>query len=398
MRVAEASAATREDAIRQAREELGVEMYEVDRIEIVDEGSKGLFGFGARPVKVKIYVEKPAEAKADTGGKGRGPRGGRDRKEDATPREARGRRGARKSRDDRQDDGAREARPESREEDATARAGSRDGGEREAREESGGRGSRRGGRRRGGRGRGSNGAGAQEKSRERAPRGEGRSDERSERAERKSEPLPESHDEEVTEPITDEQGAAAATLLQEVIDKMGIEASVSFVRTDDGSARLDVASEDSAILIGRKGRTLGAMQYLINRMAFQSDTAENTERLVVDVEGYVDRRRETLMDIARENAERAKETGRNQRLKPMSPQERRIIHVALQDDPDVRTFSAGEALYRSVVIAPKGGAEDRGRGDRGRNNRGGNRSRRGGRGRRRERPAEVDSDPGTFGD
>jgi spoIIIJ-associated protein len=209
---------------------------------------------------------------------------------------------------------------------------------------------------------------------------------------------------EAFEPITAEQGEEAAAVLREMIAKMGIEAEVSFLHTEDGAAKLDVRSQDSAMLIGRKGRTLGAIQYLVNRMVAQGDTAENTERLMVDVEGYVDRRRESLEDLARHFAGRVKDSGRPARLKPLSPQERRIIHMTLRNDPEVRTASLGEALYRTVVISPinarpgrsqgQGGGGGRGRGSRGGRGRGG-----GGRrpdGPPRQRDAEID--PGQFGD
>jgi len=194
------------------------------------------------------------------------------------------------------------------------------------------------------------------------------------------------------EPISDAQGNEAAALLQEIIAKMDITAKVEFARGEDGSARLNVESEDGALLIGRKGRNLGALQYLINRVISRGDVAENTERIVVDVEGYVGRRRETLESIARNFAERAKQTGRNMRLKPMSPQERRIIHVTLQDDPDVRTFSLGEALYRSVVISPKNQRQDRPRYNRDRGRGRGGQRYQGNRSRRR------DYDAGALGD
>ena len=188
-----------------------------------------------------------------------------------------------------------------------------------------------------------------------------------------------------------------------MIAKMGIEAEVTFVHTEDGAAKLDVRSQDSAMLIGRKGRTLGAMQYLVNRMVAQGDTAENTERHMVDVEGYVDRRRESLEDLARHFAGRVKESGRPARLKPLSPQERRIIHMTLRNDPEVRTASLGESLYRTVVISPinarpgrpqgqGGGGGGRGRGSRGGRGRGGRRPD----GPPRQRDAELD--PGQLSD
>ena len=164
---------------------------------------------------------------------------------------------------------------------------------------------------------------------------------------------------------------------------------------DDGAARLNIASEDSALLIGRKGRNLQAMQYLINRIISRTDANDVTERLIVDIEGYVDRRKAALEELAENMAARAKSAGRDMRLKPMSPQERRIVHLALQNDEEVRTFSLGDSLFRTVVISPRdkrsgGGGGGGGSRDSRRGGRGG--ARRGGRGRGRGRnPRNEDS-------
>jgi spoIIIJ-associated protein len=208
-------------------------------------------------------------------------------------------------------------------------------------------------------------------------------------------PVAAAAEQETFAPISDEQGREAAVILQEMILKMGIVANVEFNRTEDGAARLSVSSEDGGILIGRKGNTLSAMQYLINRIISNRDANETTERIVVDVEGYLDRRRESLEELARSLADRAKATGRSMRLKPMSPQERRIVHLALQGDEEVRTFSLGDSLFRSVVIAP---AHERAEAAPARRDRPqGNFQRRGGRGGRRRiprggRPSRRDSD------
>jgi spoIIIJ-associated protein len=147
--------------------------------------------------------------------------------------------------------------------------------------------------------------------------------------------------------------AEAEALLREMIQMMNIEATVTSEVAENGSLRLKVESPDSAILIGRKGRTLQSLQYLINRIAHSGEGNEDTERIVVDVEGYIDRRRDALEDLARKLAQRVKDTGRRVRVKPMSPDERRIIHLTLEDDPEVRTYSVGEASVRSVIIGLK---------------------------------------------
>jgi spoIIIJ-associated protein len=184
----------------------------------------------------------------------------------------------------------------------------------------------------------------------------------------------------------------AAAILQEVIDRMKITATVTGEVIEDDTLLLKVVSEDSAILIGRKGRTLSALQFIINRMVAAGEAGDLPDRIVVDVEGYLDRRRESLEDMALHLADKAKQTGRNMRVKPLNPQERRIIHLKLQDDPEVRTFSLGESLYRSVIIAPKSGGTDE---ERPRRSRGG----RGGRGGRwRDNAGGPDRDNATSGD
>ncbi|MBI3117827.1 MAG: Jag N-terminal domain-containing protein [Candidatus Hydrogenedentes bacterium] len=468
MRAVEASAATREEAIQNALNELGVEMYEVDKIEVLDEGSRGFLGFGARPVRVKVLVEHlpdeprrksarpeparetreqrpPREERPPRGprpqeGRGgrpeRGERGGRpDRPRQERgprpdrPQEARPERGPRPERQDRP---GRRERPEGR--DRQEREARPDRPERQDRPEPPERRERpprperpaAAAERGPDRGRG-------ERDRE---RGRDRERPRGPRPEREQPPAPQaeqavadaeawrevdtemeeqgaeavaveagakaretSHaEEESFTAITDDQGHQAAGVLQEIITRMGIQSAVDFTRAEDGSARLNVATEDGAILIGRKGRTLGSLQYLMNRMVAGGDAAENTERLVVDVEGYVDRRRSSLEDMARNLARKAKDTQRNMRLKPMSPQERRIIHLTLQDDPDVRTFSIGESLYRSVIISPKNLRQDRERPFRGRGRGGRGRGRGDHAGRRGPGGNGHELDAGQFGD
>jgi len=443
MKKVEASAKTREEAIQNALKDLGVEMYEVDKIEVLDEGSKGLFGFGARPVKVRLVVENmPDDPRRDESAaepprqNSRGRDGGRNQNREArgeraeapAEQEGRGREGQPRGERGRREGQARSERPPREDRPRGERGGRSDRprGERanrdKAAEATNGNAAARsegaGGRGRGDRENNRNRNENQRARGERSERGRGRNERdgapAAERPPRDEELLAATTDQEmqadgitadIIEPITDAQGTEAAGLLEEIISKMGIEAKADFARCDDGSARLNVSSEDSAILIGRKGRNLGAMQYLINRMISRGDTNENTERLVVDVEGYVDRRRESLQEMARSMAERAKESQRNMRLKPLSPQERRIIHLALEGDEDIRTFSLGESLYRSVVISPKGAVQpERGRGGSrgGRGGRGGRR--RGGRDRSQESRAEggrnneQDVDVGAFGD
>ncbi len=114
---------------------------------------------------------------------------------------------------------------------------------------------------------------------------------------------------------------------------------------------LDLAGSDLGILIGRRGETLDALQYLTNLVV--SKAFLDKHKFVLDVEGYRKKREQTLEKLAKKLAAKVKETGRNISLEPMSPYERRIIHTVLQNDLHIRTFSEGEEPYRKVVITKK---------------------------------------------
>jgi spoIIIJ-associated protein len=138
---------------------------------------------------------------------------------------------------------------------------------------------------------------------------------------------------------------------------MGLEASVTPRDPEtagDGIGMiecvLDVEGDDLGILIGRRGQTLSSLQYVLNLMLSQK-----TGRRVafgVDVDGYRRRREEALVSLAKRTASRVRGTGRSVTLEPMPPNERRIVHLALADDPAVMTVSIGEGEARKVAITP----------------------------------------------
>jgi len=117
----------------------------------------------------------------------------------------------------------------------------------------------------------------------------------------------------------------------------------------DGIIWLVFSGPGLGCLIGRRGETLNALQYLTN-LAINRNRKEHT-RLVLDVEGYRAGREETLIALAKKMAEKAVRSGRRVELEPMNPHERRIVHIALQNDKRVDTMSLGEEPYRRVVIA-----------------------------------------------
>lgn len=117
------------------------------------------------------------------------------------------------------------------------------------------------------------------------------------------------------------------------------------------SAVLDVSGDDLGLLIGRRGSTLAALQYVLNVMV--SRKMESRVLVTVDVEGYRRRREESLRGLARRMADRVRQTGRSITLEPMPAMERRIVHLALAEDTAVATGSTGEGDHRKVAIYPR---------------------------------------------
>jgi len=142
----------------------------------------------------------------------------------------------------------------------------------------------------------------------------------------------------------------ATDLLKDIFSCMKIDVSIDTIETD-GHIKINLSGPDLGILIGRRGDTLDALQYFINLAANRK--LEKRTRFVVDIEGYRQRREETLNKLAFRLADKAKRKGKDIVLEPMNPHERRIIHTALQDHRDVFTYSEGEEPYRKIVIAPK---------------------------------------------
>jgi spoIIIJ-associated protein len=146
---------------------------------------------------------------------------------------------------------------------------------------------------------------------------------------------------------------ATTDILQSLISLMDVSAAVTLVhaeREDVGGPVFDVDGDDSGLLIGRRGETLRALQFLVSFIA--SRRLGDRVNLFVDVAGYQERRYETLRSLAQRVARRVASSGREVPLEPMPPNERRIVHMALADDPDVSTISEGMGDGRRVIIEP----------------------------------------------
>ena len=158
-------------------------------------------------------------------------------------------------------------------------------------------------------------------------------------------------------PTTVEGETTAAGVATDAVGRILEAAGVNVTRTlraandpDSGGPIIDLAGEDSGLLIGRRGQTLQALQFLVNlivRRQFEG------VRVVLDVENYRQRRELQLREMATTIAKRVAETNRSITLEPMPPADRRIIHTSLTDHPGVSTESTGEGEGRKVTIMPK---------------------------------------------
>ena len=133
---------------------------------------------------------------------------------------------------------------------------------------------------------------------------------------------------------------------------MNLEATINVVFDNaENELSIDVKAEDMGVLIGKRGQTLDSLQYIVS-LAINKDSSEYV-KVKLDSENYRIRRKETLENLAKNIASKVKRTGRAVSLEPMNSFERRIIHSALQSDPDCETYSEGTDPYRKVVVKPK---------------------------------------------
>ena len=139
--------------------------------------------------------------------------------------------------------------------------------------------------------------------------------------------------------------------LEDILSRLGISCTVEGgPGPDPETVVLEVSGDSGGLLIGRRGQTLDALEYIVNLIVGRQDGFSG--RVMIDVEHYRRRRSEHLTELARRLAEKAKQMGRPITLSPMSARERRVVHLALQNDPAISTRSHGEGHYRKVIILP----------------------------------------------
>ena len=166
--------------------------------------------------------------------------------------------------------------------------------------------------------------------------------------EKKEEPVKE---EQVLAKVEEQTIKAVEQFLKDTLKAMDMDVEITSSIDEDGALYVDMKGEHMGILIGKRGQTLDALQYLANRVANKHQSGY--VRLKLDTENYRARREETLKHLAKNIAHKVKRNRRPVVLEPMNPYERRIIHSALQSDPYVTTHSEGEDPYRKVVVTLK---------------------------------------------
>jgi spoIIIJ-associated protein len=312
-----------EEAIRTAMREFDADLSDLD-IEILAQGSRGILGVGGEEARI-LAAPKSAVAAAETV---RAP----EPMEDAADDEA-GEMAVEAvdavpfAIDDGGDQVAELARADERD---RSRGGSSRGG--------------RGRSERGGRGRGREARG------DRPPR-EPRPDRPPREPREPREPAPFIPAKPLEE-LTDAERSAITTaqeVLQEMLRLMGVEASVEITMGTETS-KLNVKGEDLGVLIGRRGEKLASLQHLVNLIVAKREG--QWHRIAVDVENYRGRREEQLRDVADRAAKRVAQSGKIIQLEPMPAVERRIVHMALVENPSVRTQSVGVEPNRRIVVLP----------------------------------------------
>lgn len=325
MRTIEASGKTIDEAIFNGLKELEVSIDEVE-IDIVQHETKGILGIGAKPAIVKLTEREPEQIVVPDYMNEAERRANR-RREDRPRRDRGNRRDERPHREDkpRRSEEAAEAKEETI---TVAEEISENG---EVREEI-----------------------AEEVSEVRSPRRERNNRrERSNRREREEQ----SAKPKIEYTLEAAENNEAAQFLREMLRLMNIDAQVLANVSEEDGVRLRIESSGMGVLIGHRGETLDAIQYLTSLHVNRSRKEHGFTRITVDTEGYRDRREETLARLARKVASQVRSTGRARTLEPMNPYERRVLHATLQNNPYVTTYSEGEEPNRRVVIAPKGREE-----------------------------------------
>lgn len=141
----------------------------------------------------------------------------------------------------------------------------------------------------------------------------------------------------------------ARTFLRDVLDEMGVKCEIH-IKEEDDTLKINLVGPRMGTIIGHRGETLDALQFLVNLVINKGNKDEEYKKVLLDAENYRKKREDILVGLAKKLAYKVQKTNKCVKLEPMNPYERRIIHAALQDHPYVTTYSEGEEPFRKVVI------------------------------------------------
>ncbi len=156
--------------------------------------------------------------------------------------------------------------------------------------------------------------------------------------------------EEVPPEIVEKRLAAACDIANQILKKSGLEGEADTVE-QSSRPYINITGSDLSLIIGKEGRTLDALEYLVN-LCLKKMEPDINYRVQLDAGGYRERRRKSLVTLAEKMAQKARKTGKAVSLQPMPARERRVIHIALRSARGIKTYSSGEGGGRKVVIAP----------------------------------------------
>lgn len=152
--------------------------------------------------------------------------------------------------------------------------------------------------------------------------------------------------------ISSDVGDLTKEVLMTILTKMGIEGEIADLKEGESKVYVELASKmHSGLIIGKKGKTLESLQFLINLIVNHKTGSD--KKIILDIESYRAKRERALKKMSREIAFKVIKTGKPWTLEPMNPFERRLVHLTLQNDSRVTTKSEGQGIYRKVTILPK---------------------------------------------
>lgn len=157
----------------------------------------------------------------------------------------------------------------------------------------------------------------------------------------------------VTTEAAEDLAEKASEFLLGILERMGIPADID-VKDDADKTTLEIQTSDTEMVIGRRGVVIDALQHLVNKAVYKERSTEKTKPLVIDAGGFREKQLERLRGIATKMAQQAIETKQIVALQPMTPHDRRIVHMAISEIPGLTTRSEGEGEDRHITIVPAG--------------------------------------------